>query len=869
MEILLIIVIGVIFAFSHSKLQSRITILEEKLKGTVTPSPNIPNAQISAENQPFDARPVQVVPVPDQEKNASFVQSLQENIQTGHFATENIQAQNDSELQGERRGESFLSPTPSVPDPIMVWFSHNTLIKVGSLLFFFGAVWFVSYAISQGWISPFMRIFVGILCGVGVCILGIWRKKNDSEQYLTLTTLGLGIIIASIFTGQFLFNLFSPFLAFFLLVCTIGYAVAVSLDMQKQWLCVLSAIASLFIPILVHAPNLDPILFLSYFLIISVAFLGVVFKTNWRHVTLTLSLGTTFFLWATFSESVISDNVLFIFVILFSALFYGASTVSMSRNNEVQSIDMLILGTVIVPFIMWTQRLAVFDGLVTFTASSISAITGYVLYLNQRSEKLIAVYTSISAVLVLIATLLTFDGYVLTMVYTFEIGSALILGMYLKLPSRITIITSYAFALPVILSVREFFTPEWSTGIWHASGVTLYALLLTTGALSVYAIDSSRRIANPLHQYIGGVFLFLFWFYAYTCTWLVWDSLFAEPEAFVLQYIMWAVISTLILLYVLLCRLPQTWVFTVYVSFIIPVSVSFSSLYDPLWATSWLHANALGLYFMNALSLGLGVWFLVRGIYAKDASTLSQGGGWFVLFGLYATVTVFLFWGAVCGDETTANVLRYLSWTILISTFAYCALHLQVPSWWLSTILWIFTLPVIASFASFASPLWVSSWTHLDAVGLYILTTLLILTALALYSGQAVYSGDRKLLEKYSALLWVVVGMYLVALVWRIAHAVFISTDVAVSVALFVYTVSGLTLYMVGKSQNQDGVRYAGITLLCIVVARLLIIDVWGMEVIGRIVTFLGVGLLFILTALFEKPFEKIRKTDTDIPPSV
>ena len=49
------------------------------------------------------------------------------------------------------------------------------------------------------------------------------------------------------------------------------------------------------------------------------------------------------------------------------------------------------------------------------------------------------------------------------------------------------------------------------------------------------------------------------------------------------------------------------------------------------------------------------------------------------------------------------------------------------------------------------------------------------------------------------------------------------------------------------------GIKYAGMTLLAVVVVRLGVVEVWVMDILWRIVTFLGIGLLFMLAALLEK----------------
>ena len=66
------------------------------------------------------------------------------------------------------------------------------------------------------------------------------------------------------------------------------------------------------------------------------------------------------------------------------------------------------------------------------------------------------------------------------------------------------------------------------------------------------------------------------------------------------------------------------------------------------------------------------------------------------------------------------------------------------------------------------------------------------------------------------------------------------------------YTIVGLALYSYGRMNNVSHYKQAGIVLLGLVVLRLGLIDVWGMELLWRIVTFMGIGGLFIVTALLE-----------------
>ena len=754
-------------------------------------------------------------------------------------------------------------PAVSAPSPIMEWFSENTLIKIGAFLFFLGAVWFVSYAIAQGWISPLMRIVMGITLGIAVCAVGVWRKYMNTEQYLVLTTLGVGIITASIFTGQFLFNLFPPVFALVLLLGTIAYAVMVSLQTRTEWLAVLSAITTLLGPVLVNISDLDPVLFLIYLLGVSLGFLAVVFMTHWRGVTLTLAAGTSIFLWTICLDSgALSSEIAWFFVILFSGMFYTASSVSMFRNKSVESGDITTLGLSVVTFVTMAYVLTESEGLVTFIAAFIAAGTGYALSATQRSSKIVSVYAGLSALLTCIATAFIFDGYTLTTVYTLEITTALILGLHLKLSQNVIRVTAWLFTLPILLSLDEFGAVEWNTGIWHGPAVSVYTLTLATAVSAVYALMESKRTQNFLYQSIGGVFITLFWMYACASTSVVWNALFNGSLAYALQYITWSVICVLVLIFVVRRGMPSSWMHLALFAFILPIFVSLGALFDSRWAMEWLHPNGIGLYFMTILSLLIGLWFVLWGITRQNTTLRMVGGIWLSIFWLYILTTSFLFWSALCGDQEIAQVLSYVTWTMVSYFLINVVLNLNLPSHWLAFAFTTLVVPGLASLGSFVAPAWVYSATHLDAVGLYIFTVFLVLLGLAFIRMRPGYQGDQGLLHACIRVLWSVIGIYSVSLVWLITHAVFASTDVAVSVALFVYTVSGLTMYSVGKSMQKEGMRYVGIILLSGVVLRLLIVDVWEMDILGRIVTFLGVGFLFILTAFFEKPFENVGKED-------
>lgn len=295
------------------------------------------------------------------------------------------------------------------------------------------------------------------------------------------------------------------------------------------------------------------------------------------------------------------------------------------------------------------------------------------------------------------------------------------------------------------------------------------------------------------------------------------------------------------------------------VSFVIPITTSVSVLTVSVHSSPF-SASAYGLYSMALVAFGMSTWLVLRGKKYTDLEVVRIGGLALAIGWLYAVAGIYVFCGAFTTDEGSLTVLRYSAWAFLSLALIVKVILLRASANWAGAAAITFVVPMSSSVTSLLAVEWSSSMVHPHALGLYVLTMILFLAGFMMYQSVKIY-GDTSVSHLATAkALFVLFGLYSIALVWLISDALFESEDVSVSVALLVYTISGLCLYTIGRTMNHVEIRYAGVTLLTGVVGRLLFVDVWRMEILGRIVTFLGVGLLFILTALFEKPFEKFKK---------
>jgi hypothetical protein len=853
MEFILTVLV-VILGFSVLRLWGRVGELEEKityLDQSVTSSP--------------------VVPARTREELVSTVSSVTQFEPSESIASVPLRTVTFSDLAtppppssmtSVEQGASLYTPESyreiASAEPteffLVTWFKEQTLIKVGALIFFLGAVWFVSYAISLGLIPVAVRIFLGLLVAVLFYAAGIWRDTlAERVQYLVLTTLGTGIVMVTVFTAQFFFGLplFPAPLALALIVASIAYTVFTSVRTTTEWLAIVSALAGLAAPFLVGSQADNQTMFLLYLFALAASFSTVVLFTHWRTLSIVLVLGVSWFELMLLASHKMDTGLLWIFIILFSALFLATTTVSLYRSTEPEPADIFLLVVVGALFTFGAHSLAVLPGLALFIAAFVLGGIGYGASNIGAPKRVIAVYICFSSAVWLIGTSLVFSGFTQLLALTIEITLAFLIVTDLRFSSRAIYLSLATFAIPVLSSIPVLFSGAWREGIWQLDclatvGVAV-ALLGSMAWVLGRPLLRTEAWALPVAQVLGVVG------FLYTLVLLARIAVSAFASSQVVTYILWMSFILVSLCYVLISRLPDSWITVVFGSTVLPVAASVQSLSSPAWHQMGVwHPDAIGVYgiiiFGGVLTGLLGTYYrLTKNIQYRMLTIIA---GTLTIF--YSFIVIVIFWNALFTQDI-ASVLVYTSYGLVLYGLSVFCWHLKSPAPAVYVVTGVGVVPALISLSSMNTDLWQGSIFQPQAAGLYVMTILAVVSALRFFQYQTSDETIRTRMRQFGTGLLIVAGLYSVALVWLIAHVLSASDSMAVTIALFVYTVAGLGLYVAGSSRGMLGIKYAGMTLLAVVVVRLGVVEVWVMDILWRIVTFLGIGLLFMLAALLEK----------------
>lgn len=830
----IIFIIFVYLAFSHFSLVGRVSRLEKRLPQRESIGRASEELHIENKSQPTqpDSRPFSLYP----EITDAYRQNL-----TPVTSIPRAQLK-----QVEPAGESF----------IYAWFREQTLIKVGSIIFFLGAVWFVSYAIEQNWISPLLRIFLGLMLACAIYAVGYWRSSLEQTQYQVLTVLGTGVFLGTVIASQFSFV--TPVLpassAFLLMIISIGYTLFVAFRTKTEWLAIVASVAGLMAPFLVNINESLPILLLTYFFLLSAGFLAVVFITSWRAVSLTLLVGTSIHLSSLHDSPLVTDTTLWFFVVIFSALFCASTAVSVTRTNTPTGFDVSAMAIITLQFIGYAIAIALLPGLALFVAATVTAFIGYSLRIRNANADAVSLFVAVSLIFILVGTAELLDGFVLTIAYALEALAIYLLSLKLATIQRSIFVAAALFLVPIMSGLVDLTSPVWNGGILHPEALGTVSVILTLSFTIIWTMS------NPAFQTIDwlrntAASLIVGWYiFAVSASLVVAGALQPNLDRQFTGTLLLSLIAGVVVTYIIKSVPRDSWRIGALFTLIAPTMSAIILFTHPAWVNGVSHQPflATSLYYIGLISITVLYW-----AYAKRGSEKSilESSAYLLVWVTLGYGLLFLntIWDALLTGDAN-RVVTSISYTFLIYLIINGLMFARASAAKLAPITVALILPGILLIPSLRFAGWADGVISVDAIGLYVTATVLFLlgTTLRQY-GNSLSNEEKAIAQSIGSALYVTAGIMVFMLVWIMSQTVFASDALAVTVALFIYTMAGLISYSYGRTTTSSTWRQIGILLLSTVILRLALVDFWGMESKWKIVTFLGIGFLFIVTALLER----------------
>lgn len=436
--------------------------------------------------------------------------------------------------------------TPAPPNPFVEWMKEDFLLKLGALLLLLAFGWLVSYAFANDWIGPVGRILLGLLSGLGIVGLGIWRIQRYLHQGSIFIGLGAGVMLVSLFAARAVYEMFTAPVTLVMMFLTVLLVAYVSVQYRSAALSYGALLVGSFAPYMALPDEPNIFWFMMYMLTIVVGTLWVVWLRRLPYLT-PLALGVmcihSIAFWSgqlSFDEQM--TGLYFAFV--FTAIFFVSNIVSIcfSRRAELDVAHLLAAfgtGLYILLWIMITAPSS-WQTLLYVAWALVFVVGAFAVYQRTAFKVPFYLYSGTALVLLGAATINEVATDYLTIVFTIEVLLVLIAAHFLLRERTIVQHLTWLMVIPVMLSLQHLDAPAWylEEFSWHLDALSLGVVMVALYIVGriVYTPDwhGTKLTAAMAMQLLAAV-------YAATLVWLITHRVLAEDTATGLSLVIYTI----------------------------------------------------------------------------------------------------------------------------------------------------------------------------------------------------------------------------------------------------------------------------------------------------------------------------------------
>jgi uncharacterized membrane protein len=191
------------------------------------------------------------------------------------------------------------APAPSIATRLPQWLQWcmggNTLVRTGVIVLFFGVAFLLKFVAERYTFPIEARLGGAAVGGLGLVLLG-WRLRERRPGYaLSLQGGGIGIFYITIYAAFRLYGLLPPTAAFALMLAIVAVSGALAVRQDALALAMLGTTGGFLAPILASTGSGNLPLLLGYFVVLNLGVLGLALAKTWRPLNL-LGFAFTFLL---------------------------------------------------------------------------------------------------------------------------------------------------------------------------------------------------------------------------------------------------------------------------------------------------------------------------------------------------------------------------------------------------------------------------------------------------------------------------------------------------------------------------------------------------------------------------------------------
>ncbi|MEA2416185.1 MAG: hypothetical protein QOI58_2842 [Thermoanaerobaculia bacterium] len=192
-------------------------------------------------------------------------------------------------------------PTPAPRKP----FDWESLIGVklfswiAGIALVLAALFFLSYSVEHGWLSPPVRASLGLATGIILLLVCELRvARNYAFTANAMDGAGIAILYATLFAMHALWHLLPASAVFVLMLIVTAIAVLLSIRRDSVFIALLGLVGGFATPALLSTGENKPVALFSYLLLLNVGLLWVAIQRRWPLLTALSVVFTVMYEWS-------------------------------------------------------------------------------------------------------------------------------------------------------------------------------------------------------------------------------------------------------------------------------------------------------------------------------------------------------------------------------------------------------------------------------------------------------------------------------------------------------------------------------------------------------------------------------------------
>jgi uncharacterized membrane protein len=336
--------------------------------------------------------------------------------------------------------EEDTASKPKQKSDIEKFIGENLINKIGIAITIIGVGIGAKYAIDHQLISPWTRIILGYLVGLGLFGFAFRLRKQYENFSGVLLSGSMAIMYFITFAAYSFYDLIPLVLTFILMVLFTVFTVAAAITYNRQVIAHIGLVGAYAVPFLLSDGSGKVVILFSYMTVINTGILFISFKKYWKALLYSSFLLTwlIFFSWYIPGYQVsVHFQLALVFESLFFAIFYLiflAYKLIRKEKYEIEDILLLLANSGIFYGLGYATLYSNsasegLTGLFTLGNGAIHFAVAAMIWLQKPADKGLLYYvTGLGLVFVTIAIPVQLDGYWVTLLWSGEAAVLFWLG---------------------------------------------------------------------------------------------------------------------------------------------------------------------------------------------------------------------------------------------------------------------------------------------------------------------------------------------------------------------------------------------------------------------------------------------------------